>query len=97
MSDLQQAVERVDALMNWAQESPQFMTEDIGALETVLNVARKLDVELHPALALTTMGKLIAEIADNLGDDTTLHDTLHFALDYIDEVIAALNDGEPVE
>jgi hypothetical protein len=54
-----------------------------------------LDVELHPALALTTMGRLIAEIADGWEMESTKMDRLglvadlHAALDLIDSVIRA--------
>ena len=69
------------------------------AIDKIDEVMHALDVELHPALALTTMGKLIEEIGNQLeaeedggtGVNVVLADALYTALDSIDRVIEALD------
>ena len=69
------------------------------AIDMIDQVMYALDVELHPALALTTMGKLIAEIGNQLeaeedggtGVNVDLADMLYATLNSIDRVIDALD------
>ena len=69
------------------------------AIDRIDRAMHALDVELHPALALTTMGKLIEEIGNQLeaeedggtGVNVVLADALYTALDSIDRVIEALD------
>ena len=74
------------------------------AIHRIDEAIHALDVELHPALALTTVGKLIAEIADDLDDhgvggdgepfDTRdIAEELSLALDALDRAIAALDQA----
>ena len=68
------------------------------AIDKIDEVMHALDVELHPALALTTMGKLIEKIGNQLeaeedggtGVNVDLADMLYATLPSIDRVIDAL-------
>lgn len=79
-----------------------FLDWDSYAIERIDEVLAALDVEDAPAVALRTLGRLIADVADSLDDygvggDGEPFDTrelaaeLRRALDIVDGVIAALS------
>jgi hypothetical protein len=91
---IDEAIHLLDVLLELRDELVQ--TLDEVEFDRVVHKAVAPDVKLHPALALTTMGRLIAEIADGIregekGGDEVEHPShdLDEAVDLIDGVIAA--------
>ena len=105
---------RTLSLARTALDDPAGLPEDVGdlanmpaareayAIERLDEVMHALDVEDHPALALSTMGKLIAEINEKLTPGYDGETYLDHALDSIDSCIDALGgldeeEDEPYE